>query len=178
MGSMLPDILLTALLLVLLLWAAWMIQQLFLGAPFIVMPDAVLAAACEMVKPKPGERIADLGAGDGRVLLALKRCEPSVIASGWEIGIVPWLLSRLRCRGSGIRLYFGTLFRADLKDMDVVVVYLWPSLMPPLLAKLERELKPGCRVLSLSFPLPGRAAEHERIVRMPHENLTLRLYRW
>jgi hypothetical protein len=40
-------------------------------------------------------------------------------------------------------------------DADVVFCYLFPDVMGRLAQKLLRELRPGTRVISCNFPLPG-----------------------
>jgi hypothetical protein len=43
----------------------------------------------------------------------------------------------------------------DLKEADAVFVFLMPRIMPKLREKMERELKPGARVVCYSWPIPG-----------------------
>lgn len=53
----------------------------------------------------------------------------------------------------------------DLKTVDVVVCYLLPNTMQRIRKKLERELKPGARVISYAFPMTDWVPTHreERI---------------
>jgi hypothetical protein len=52
----------------------------------------------------------------------------------------------------------------DLSDVDVVTIYLSNSVNAKLAPKLSRELKPGARVVSLDYTLPGWKLEKETSV--------------
>ena len=49
----------------------------------------------------------------------------------------------------------GDLFAADVEKATVVTLYLLPSMMSDVEAKLRKELKPGTRVVSHDYPLPS-----------------------
>src|SRR4029453_11883753 len=49
----------------------------------------------------------------------------------------------------------GDLFVADIERATVVTLYLLPSMMGDVEAKLRKELKPGTRVVSHDYPLPS-----------------------
>jgi tRNA A58 N-methylase Trm61 len=48
----------------------------------------------------------------------------------------------------------GDLFAADVAKATVVTLYLLPTMMADVEAKLRKELKPGTRVVSHDYPLP------------------------
>jgi hypothetical protein len=49
----------------------------------------------------------------------------------------------------------GDLFLADIARATVVTLYLLPTMMKDVEAKLGKELKPGTRVVSHDYPLPS-----------------------
>ena len=55
---------------------------------------------------------------------------------------------------SQVSFVAGDLFAADVDKATVVTVYLLPSMMADVEAKLRKELKPGTRVVSHDYPLP------------------------
>jgi len=113
--------------------------------------DAVLAA----LDLRPGQRLIDLGCGDGRVLrAAVRRC--AIRAEGYELNPLAYGKARLLCLGKGsITLRRQNFWQADLSAADVVFCYLFPDVMASLARKLNRELKTGSTVASCNFPLPG-----------------------
>ncbi len=134
------------------------------GAPFVPSKPKRIAAMIELAGIKKGDRVCDLGSGNGAVLFAAARRG----ATGVGVEFNPFLVwfSRLRARWMGlggkisfVRQNFRTY---PLSDVDVVFLYLWPSTMASLREKLMRELKPGARVVSNAFAIPDWASIAER----------------
>jgi len=106
---------------------------------------------------KPGEKIIDLGSGDGRILIAFAKagCE----AHGYEINPLLVWLSRRAIRRAGLKgkafVHWKSFWSADLRDFDTVVVYCMPQFLEELGEKLLSELKPGARILSNSYSFPN-----------------------
>jgi SAM-dependent methyltransferase len=107
------------------------------------------------VPMKAGELLVDIGCGDGRVLRAAKR-RYGVRALGFEVNLLAYILARIRTLGvQGIEVRLRNFWNVNIGDADVVFCYLFPDVMGRLAHKLERELRPGTRVVSCNFPLPG-----------------------
>lgn len=49
-----------------------------------------------------------------------------------------------------------SLYTADVKDVDVVFAFLFPEPMKRLGPKLFAELKPGAKIVSYTFNIPGK----------------------
>ena len=64
----------------------------------------------------------------------------------WTIGRI--LLSNLIGQ---VKIIWGSFYRKDLSEADVVILYLLPRTNDKLRQKLETELKPGARVVSHYF---------------------------
>ncbi len=62
-----------------------------------------------------------------------------------------------------VRFIVGDLFEADLSEATVVTAYLSPSIMKRLSPKL-RALKPGTRIVSHQFDMPGWPPDERRQV--------------
>jgi hypothetical protein len=54
-----------------------------------------------------------------------------------------------------IEFILGDFFQEDISDATVVYMYLLTSVNERLKPKLEKELRPGTRVVSLDFSIPG-----------------------
>jgi precorrin-6B methylase 2 len=100
----------------------------------------------------------DVGSGVGGVLLDLARARPDGTYHGIESAPVPWLLSwmriRLASRGN-CHARWGSLWDCDLAPYDVVFAYLSPVPMAALWEKVQREMRPGTRFISNTFPVAG-----------------------
>ena len=108
-----------------------------------------------------GERAADLGSGDGRVViaLALKGAE----AHGYEVNPVLVFISRRNIRQAGLSgrafIHWGSFWRKDLSRYRLITVFQVGFVMARLEAKLNRELAPGARVVSHYWRFPGLSPE-------------------
>lgn len=141
----------------LLLSAIWFLVPALYGVPWVPTREARIRRALQLAGLQPGETLYDLGAGDGRVLLMAAK-EFGARAVGIEIGPVQWALGWLRVWLSGgrhvVRMRCGNFYRADVAEADVVFVYLTSSQTSRLAKKLERELRPGARVVSIAADFP------------------------
>ncbi len=130
------------------------------GALYVSTARRRVKAFLDAVDLQPGQRLVDLGCGDGRVLrAACRRCP--VRAEGYELNPLAFLKARLLCLGrSRVRVRLKNFWNVDLSSADVVFCYLFPDVMNRLARKIQRELKPGAMVVSCNFPLPGLAPAH------------------
>jgi len=162
MPSVLVPILMLVLIALLLLLIALLVYILFglyitaQGPPFAPSSDERVEHILQLARVRPGKRVADLGSGDGRVLIAL--ASAGVRADGYEIN--PWLVwrSRRAVRRAGledsIAIHCASFWKANLGRYDLVVIYGIGYIMENLAAKLERELKDGSKVISVYFEFP------------------------
>lgn len=101
--------------------------------------------------------IVDLGAGWGSLAYPIAKRFPDAEIVGYELSPVPWGYSRLKglvIRRKNLTLRRRNVFEADLREADVVVVYLHPAAMRKLQKKFEEELRPGTLVISNTFVVP------------------------
>ena len=103
-----------------------------------------------------GEKAADLGSGDGRIVIGLARAGAE--AHGYEINPLLALWSRYQIRKAGLSdqatIHWKSFWRQDYTSFQVVTVFGMIHMMKPLEAKLRAELKPGSKVIANHFPLP------------------------
>ena len=126
------------------------------GAMFFPANMRNVEIMVDLASLRPGDRIADLGSGDGRILIACAR--RGIRAEGYEINPVLVYLSRRAIRLAGLEdfatVHWRSFWRADLASFDAIFVYGIPYIMADLRKKLERELRPGAKVISHVFPFP------------------------
>jgi len=117
---------------------------------WVPTPDEVVQRMLDMAELRPGERVVDLGSGDGKIAIAAAR--RGARARGIEYNPDMVALSRRNARAAGVQVSFeqGDIFKADFKDADVVTLYLLPTLNERL-RPILLEMKPGTRVTSHQF---------------------------
>ena len=104
-----------------------------------------------------GDVVYDLGSGDGRLpIIAAQKygaagvgieIDPRLVEISWRIANEAEVANR-------VSFIVGDLFTADLSKATVVTMYLSPSIMKLLEPRL-RALKPGTRIVSHQFSMPG-----------------------
>lgn len=142
-------------LIVFIIWFLGGIVSFVSGGPFVPSKTDSVHQMITLADLKAGEKAADLGSGDGRLVFAA--AEKGADAVGYEVSWPAWAWSRfLQVVGrKGGELRRANAFKVSLKEADVVFCYLFPVTMQKLKPKLESELKPGTRVISNRFPIPG-----------------------
>ena len=128
------------------------------GVPYVPTPMFVVRAMVDLARLRGSERVVDLGAGNGRVLIEAKGRHPGIHATGVELSPLVWLYGRMTILFSGQKIRFirGNVLAQDVSKADVIFLYLSPGLMVALDDKFDRELKPGTVVISHAFTFPRR----------------------
>jgi SAM-dependent methyltransferase len=148
--------LILSLLLIALGWT-WFLVPAFYGLPSVHTRKGRIRKALQLAELKADETLYDLGAGDGRVLVMAAR-EFGARAVGIEVGPVQcaaaWINARVNGVSHRVRVQRGDFFKADLSAADVIFVYATSSQAVRLEKQLESQLRPGARVVTVSFDLP------------------------
>ncbi len=141
-----------------LVWFVSVVGPFFWGAPWVPMPVARARQMLALAQVKPGEQVWDLGSGDGRLLVVAAR-EFNAQATGVEIEPLRAFLSQVILTLLGLRhqtrVIRANIFEVDLKEADVVTLYLLPKALVRLAPQLRAQLKPGARIVTLTYPLPN-----------------------
>lgn len=140
----------------------WFGTRLVLLIPFLHDPvfvpskDDALETMLELAEVRPGQKVADLGSGDGKILIAL--AHQGIETHGYENSIHLLLASRSKIKKLHLqdkaKVFWKSFWSADLSQYDVVVIYARSLIMERLEKKLLVELKPGAKVVSNTFQFP------------------------
>lgn len=126
------------------------------GAPFVPMDKDRVEEMLAFAGVKAGEIVADLGAGDGRIVIAAAR--RGARAEGWEINPYLWLWAQWNIKRAGVggraTVHLGSYWDRTFRDVDLVTLFLITRQMRRMQKKLRAELKPGSRVASYAFTFP------------------------
>ncbi|UCE29984.1 MAG: class I SAM-dependent methyltransferase [Candidatus Bathyarchaeota archaeon] len=105
---------------------------------------------------RSGEIVYDLGCGDGRVVVMAAE-DFGATAVGVELrdDLVKKSLSRVSELGldGRVKIVQRDLFEVDLRQADVVTLYLTTSANERVRPKLESELRPGTRIVSHDYEI-------------------------
>jgi 16S rRNA A1518/A1519 N6-dimethyltransferase RsmA/KsgA/DIM1 with predicted DNA glycosylase/AP lyase activity len=128
---------------------------------------------------KSGEKMFDLGSGDGRVVIKAAK-EFGADATGIEMDNDLWKQSMDRIKSLGIdkkaRIIKGDIVKQDLSGADMLTVYLLPSSNDKIRPKLEKELKAGTRIVSHDFLFQGWTPDKEEHIEDDGEGRSHTLY--
>jgi ubiquinone/menaquinone biosynthesis C-methylase UbiE len=128
---------------------------------------------------KKGDVLYDLGSGDGRIPIAAAK-QFGIRAVGIEIDSKLITEAELSARSAGVadlvRFRNEDMFRIDIREANIVTLYLSDKLNVLLRPKLLRELRPGTRIISHDFRMGDW--EPEQTVRVPWGKLYRTVYLW
>ena len=120
-------------------------------APYTPTPEAIVDLMLQLGELRPGEKMFDLGSGDGRiVILAAKKYKADATGVEFEAALVKQSMKRIANLGltSAARIVNGDLIKQDYSSADLLTVYLLPIASKKLTPILEKQLKVGTRVVS------------------------------
>jgi SAM-dependent methyltransferase len=126
--------------------------------PFVPTPPQVVDRMLEMARVTKNDVIYDLGSGDGIILI---RAAQRYGAKGVGIEIDPELVAKARNNAFKEKVDHLVEFReqdaftVDVSPATVVTLYMLPEFNAKLRPILDRELKPGSRVVSHDFAIQG-----------------------
>lgn len=130
---------------------------MFRGGPYAPIGELKTEAMMELLHIKKGERAVDIGAGDGRLVIALAK--KGAVAHGYEINPILVGIARKKIKEAGLTgkafMHLGDFWSLDLSKFDVITIYLSGHIMKQLEKKLTKEVKPGARVAVNYFKLPS-----------------------
>ena len=137
---------------------------------YVASPPEVVDQMLEMADIRPGEVVYDLGCGDGRIPVAAAK-RYGARAFGFDIDPVRVQESIDNAEKNGVQhlvtIREANIFELDLSGADVVMLYLSRKLNAKLIPQLEK-LKPGSRIVSHDYDIPGVRVQKMVTVRPQH----------
>jgi protein-L-isoaspartate O-methyltransferase len=135
----------------------WMLRYLVRGALFVPTHEKTVKEIVRLAEITPGVIAADIGSGDGRIVIELAKAGAKV--TGFEIvRVLAWWSNR-RIKQLGLEntalIKRTDFWKEDFSRYDRVVVFGITHIMDRLSKKLKLELRPGTLIISNGFELPG-----------------------
>jgi ubiquinone/menaquinone biosynthesis C-methylase UbiE len=127
-------------------------------APYYPTPESIVVKMLELGGLKPGEKMFDLGSGDGRIVIAAaQRFHADAIGVELDKDLCRQSLERIRKLGleKTAHIVNGDILKQDYGSADLITVYLLPNSNDKVQPLLERQLKKGARVVAHDFEFKG-----------------------
>jgi ubiquinone/menaquinone biosynthesis C-methylase UbiE len=131
-------------------------QPRYILAPYVATPPDVVDRMLDLAKVTSNDQVYDLGCGDGRIVIAAAK---SCGARGLGVDIEPYWIDVSQANAGQAEVDHLVAFKVqdaltlDLSPATVVMLYLveWSTRkVQPLITSM---VKPGTRVVSLSFSM-------------------------
>lgn len=125
----------------------WFLYADFFGAGYQPTTDKSLNKMIEFARLKKKHVVYDLGCGDGKIIIkSAPFCKKAI---GIEIDPVRYEISKLRTKNlKNVQIIRKDFFSHNLKDADVVFIFLGPRANARLKEKFLKEMKKGSLVVS------------------------------
>ena len=127
------------------------------GAIFVPTDKKAINEMVRLLEPHVLDRSVDLGSGDGRIVIAL--AQAGAEAHGFEHNRFLAWWSRRAIKSSGLSdrafIHVSNFWNIDFSGFSIITVFGIPYIMRRLEKKLEKEIAPGTRIISYTFPLPN-----------------------
>jgi SAM-dependent methyltransferase len=123
---------------------------------YVPTPHEIVDRMLDVARVRPGDVVYDLGCGDGRMVIAAAK---KFGTRGVGVDLDPRRIreARANAKAAGVedlvRFEVADMFKTDISEATVVMLYLLPELNRRLKPKLFAELKAGSRVVSHDFDM-------------------------
>lgn len=148
-------------------------------APYYPTPESVVERMLKFGGLKRGEKMFDLGSGDGRVVIMAAQ-QFKADATGIEIDPDLYKQSMDRIKSLGLekhaRIINGDITQQDFSSANLLTVYLLPNSNEKIRPMLEKQLKKGTRIVAHDFMFKGWTADKEEHIPDDGEGRSHTLY--
>jgi outer membrane protein assembly factor BamB len=124
---------------------------------YLPTPEKVVTRMLVEAKLMTGQKLVDLGSGDGRIVITAAK-QFGAKSVGYEIDKELVEISRAKIVQEKIAelasIEASDMFQADLTEVDVLAIYLYPIVMENLKKQIA-QMRPGTTIVSHQFKFPG-----------------------
>ncbi len=148
-------------------------------APYYPTPETVVEKMLQFGGLKAGEKMFDLGSGDGRIVIhAAQKFKAIAVGVEFDDALVKQSSEKIKTLGltSLASIIHGDLLKQDYSSADLLTVYLLPMSNDKVTPILEKQLKKGARIVAHDFEFSAWKAEKILDIDDDGEGRSHRLY--
>jgi SAM-dependent methyltransferase len=126
------------------------------GAPWFSAGKMEVSRFLKLVDIQPGDKMCDLGCGDGRFVFAASKAGAK--AWGFEVSLLPFFIAKIKKLLSGqknCRIVYKDFWFQNLGEFDIIYFFLLPEFYPRMKRKIEKECRKGTKVVVCTWPMEG-----------------------
>jgi cyclopropane fatty-acyl-phospholipid synthase-like methyltransferase len=127
------------------------------GAFYAPIADPIMSKMLDLAHLKPGQKLLDLGSGDGKIVIAA--AQRGIEAHGYEVNPLLVWQSRRNIKRAKLThrafVHWQNFWNVPLSDFDTITVYGIGYMMKRLEKKAQSELKSGSQIISYFFTFPN-----------------------
>lgn len=136
-------------------YVIWVIDAIKIKVPYVNTKRRAIKLIVKEFDLKDDDVLYDLGSGSGDLLVQASINNPKIKAYGYELGRVPFLISKFNTSGfKNITLKRENLFNADIENATKIYCYLGTSMMKKLEPYVLNKCKKGTLIYSTDFKFP------------------------
>jgi cyclopropane fatty-acyl-phospholipid synthase-like methyltransferase len=146
---------------------------------FVPTPQEVVDEMLKVANVTSRDVVIDLGSGDGRIPITAAKTYGAK-ATGIDICDLRIKEANANLKTANVadkvKFLQQDMFKTDISEATVVTMYLLPTLNVRLIPKLNKELKPGTRIVSHAFDMSS-----DGVMRAPKETRNVNgrmVYMW
>src|SRR5277367_896735 len=148
-------------------------------APYYPTPEIVVEKMLTLGGLKAGEKMFDLGSGDGRIIImAARKYKADATGVEFDDSLYKQSMDRIKTLGlsATARIIHGDLLKQDYSSADLLTVYLLPMSNDKLSPILDKQLKKGTRIVAHDFEFSAWKPEKIEDIDDDGEGRSHRLY--
>jgi hypothetical protein len=123
-------------------------------APYYPTPESIVQKMLQIGGLKAGEKMFDLGSGDGRiVIMAAEKFHANAVGVELDKDLYKQSMDRIQMLKlqKTARIINGDILQQDYSSADLITVYLLPISNDKVRPFLDKQLKKGTRIVSHDF---------------------------
>jgi SAM-dependent methyltransferase len=127
-------------------------------APYYPTPETIVERMLELGELKSGEKMFDLGSGDGRiVIMAAQKYHADATGVELDPDLVQSSTAKIRQLGlqKTARIIHGDILKQNYASANLITVYLLPESNIKVRPVLDATLKKGTRIVAHDFEVGG-----------------------
>jgi precorrin-6B methylase 2 len=135
---------------------------LLFGAPYLPILTKQMDIALNMANLQPGQRLLELGCGDGKVLVAAAKRGVRVV--GFELNPLLVIVCKIRTwrYRKLVRVYWANFWTRDWPATDVIFIFGLQRIMKKLDTKVIQYNHKPVKLVSFAFEIPGNKPTQKR----------------